>query len=285
MIGIIGAGKLGTSFGVYLARHGYKVAFFNRTGQKAKAAAELAGGIMVETVEDLLHTCDWIGIATGDDQVGEVVLNLLEARADLEGKLFFHMSGALSSDRLKELAKEGAETASLHPLQSFSDPQTGVELLSSAYFSLEGTEQAKKWLGEMLANLKNPFFVITAAQKSLYHAAASIVSNALVSVVDYGFLLMETAGIDEETARRALMPLIEGSVRNVRDRGTVEGLTGPIVRGDFGTIEGHINAIHAKAPELLDEYKQLARMTLKTAARGQLKDDYKVQTLTRLLKD
>jgi predicted short-subunit dehydrogenase-like oxidoreductase (DUF2520 family) len=285
MIGIIGAGKLGTAFGMYLARRGYNVAFFNRSEQKAEGAAELAGGMMYRTAQDLIQACDWIGITTGDDQIGDVVHQLLAAEADLHQKLFFHMSGALSSDRLKKLAEKGAETASLHPLQSFSDPRSGSDLLPAAYFSLEGSEQAKKWLGEMLGYLNNPYFIITAEQKPLYHAAASIVSNALVSVLDYGFLLMQTAGVDEETARRALMPLIEGSVKNVRERGTVLGLTGPIARGDTGTVVGHVNAIHHKAPELLQLYKQLARMTLETAARGQLKDEYTIETIKGILKD
>ncbi|WP_027417310.1 Rossmann-like and DUF2520 domain-containing protein [Aneurinibacillus terranovensis] len=282
-VGFIGAGRLGTSFGIYLARNGYRIQFYNRTYQKSCHAARLAGGKQVQTIKELVAASDWIGITTGDDQIDNVVQTCIVEDLSVEEKVIFHMSGAATSDKLRPLAKRGAHIASLHPLQSFSDPVAGADALTMTSFSMEGTEKALETLTNLLTSLHNPYFIITSDQKPIYHAAATMASNALVAVIDYSLVLMKEAGIEETMVLPALLPLIEGSIKNTRTMGPARALTGPIVRGDTGTVAAHLRALAVQAPEWLPIYRDLARLILMTSMREQLKEPDKINALLRLL--
>ncbi|WP_047154230.1 Rossmann-like and DUF2520 domain-containing protein [Aneurinibacillus tyrosinisolvens] len=284
-IGFIGSGRLGTAFGLYLAENGQQVSgYYNRTPAKARQAAGLFPYHCeaFSSMEQLAVQSDWIGITTADDAIPAVVSRLGEAGAVLEGKLIFHMSGALSSGVLHPLQLQGARIASLHPLQSFADARSGAAALKHTVFSVEGSQAAAEQLSAMLTNLRNEYFVITAEQKPLYHAAAAIASNGMTAVIDYALSLMGAAGIQEEQALSSLLPLIEGSLRNVKEKGTARGLTGPVVRGDAGTVQEHIKAMAKLAPELIPSYMELGRLTLRTALREQLTDSGRIQQMREL---
>jgi predicted short-subunit dehydrogenase-like oxidoreductase (DUF2520 family) len=284
-IGFIGSGRLGTAFGLYLADHGQQVSgYYNRTFEKAQKAAALFpySCTAYASIEELVRQSDWIAITTADDAIPAVVSLLGEAGEALQGKVVFHMSGALSSDILCPLELLGVSAASLHPLQSFSDAKAGAAALKHTMFSIEGSRKAVEELSAFLTKLHNEYFIISAEQKPLYHAGAAIASNGVTAVINYALSLMSAVGIPEEKALFSLLPLIKGTLRNIGENGTARALTGPVVRGATGTIQEHIKAINKLAPALLPSYLELGRLTLQTALREQLKDSERIQQIQKM---
>ncbi|GEN36529.1 MULTISPECIES: Rossmann-like and DUF2520 domain-containing protein [Aneurinibacillus] len=284
-IGFIGAGRLGTAFGLYLARREEHVSgYYSRTYRHAQIAAESVGrGCRpFRILDELLKSSDWIAITTSDGAIGEVSAAIANSSIPIEEKVIFHMSGARASDILAPLAEKGALVASLHPLQTFAGGTSGCRAMERAMFSIEGDARAVKQLGDWLDRIGQAHFTLAACQKPLYHAAASIASNALTGVIGYAVELMKTTGIEERKALSALFPLIETTVQNVIEKGAAQALTGPVVRGDTGTVETHLKALMETAPNLVPFYKTLGKITLATAAREQLKDERAIERLNDL---
>ncbi|ERI06026.1 Rossmann-like and DUF2520 domain-containing protein [Aneurinibacillus aneurinilyticus] len=285
-IGFIGAGRLGTAFGLYLMRREIQVAgYYSRTYAHAKDAADLLGGEVQAfcTLEELLERSDWVAIAANDGAIAQIAETIAGSEAHIKGKVVFHMSGAATSALLAPLANKGALVASLHPLQSFADGISGARAMEEAVFGVEGDNEAVVCLSKWVKNLGHTYFVLDAEYKPLYHAAASVASNSLAGVIGYAVELMMKTGMDEEKSLSALSPLIKTTVCNVLDKGAARALTGPVVRGDVGTVAMHLQALDKMNPELVSFYKELGKLTLATAKREQLRDGNVICQLNKLL--
>ena len=250
-VGFIGPGKVGRSFGHFLMNNRTEVVgYLGKTYARTQQLASEIGCVAFSDLSELIDKCDLVGITVQDDQIVNVVDQLLDLRRDLSEKVFFHMSGSLSVEILKPLS---TKTFSLHPLKAF--PKVMADF-KGVYFSLEsGDDEIKNWLNAL--NLT--FFEIESHQKVQYHAAAAIVSNYLVAVLDFGFSQFEALGLPAELAKKALWPLVMGTIENVEALGTKKALTGPIVRGDVQTIEKHLEAMREDTKAL---YKTLGAYTL-----------------------
>ena len=252
-IGFIGAGKVGQSLAIYFKSKSVSVSgFYGRHYEQTRMAVEQSFKVFPSLIE-LVENADVIGITVNDDQIESVIEDLLSLGLNLEDKYIFHTSGAHDVIALKQIK---AHTFGFHPLKAFSKVITTASELDEIYFSLEGADACtKKWI----ETLNIHHFEIDSAQKVKYHAGAAIVSNYLVSVLDFGIKQFMATGIDEKTAQKALWPLIEGSLDNVQKQGTQMALTGPIVRGDVHTLEKHMRVLEG---EMLQLYKQLGLYTL-----------------------
>jgi predicted short-subunit dehydrogenase-like oxidoreductase (DUF2520 family) len=129
-------------------------------------------------------------------------------------------------------------------------------------FTLEGNEKGRATAQKILAITGNPYSVIDKDDKVLYHTAACILSNYLVTLIDSGFELLKTTGIAADEITRAFMPLITATLGNIERSGTVNALTGPLVRGDENTIGKHIEAIKKQTPEFLSLYQTMGLATI-----------------------
>jgi predicted short-subunit dehydrogenase-like oxidoreductase (DUF2520 family) len=155
----------------------------------------------------------------------------------------------------------------MHPLQSFATLPTAVRSLPGSFVFLEGAPEAVEVLRSLVASIDARAVPLATASKSLYHAAACAASNYLVTLIDYAAQLMSMAGVPREVALPALLPLVTGTTRNLESVGIPEALTGPIARGDAGTVRGHLQALRAGPPELLRLYVDLGLRTLDVARR------------------
>lgn len=262
-IGFIGAGKVGCAFGKYLYDKGFKVkGYFSKSFSSSLKGAKLVKGKAFNDINFLVKESDIIFITTPDDVIKETSKTIAGLNLSLN-KIFIHMSGALSSSILRDIKDKGGYVYSLHPLQSFADIKTSVKKLSETVFSLEGDDEKKEVIKDMLKKLDNKYFLIDSEKKPIYHASACVLSNYLVTLLDYGFSYLEEIGIDKKEANEAFYPLISVTLENVRKLGTKKALTGPIKRGDLDTIKKHIESIKKESPELLKTYKVLGLETLK----------------------
>ena len=111
----------------------------------------------------------------------------------------------------------------------------------------------------------------------MYHAGACVVSNYLVTLVDFGVKLLESTGIPKSMAINALMPLISGTVRNIEKIGIPGALTGPIARGDIPIVKDHLQSLEKMVPELLELYSLLGFHTARIAREKGTIDDYRTE--------
>ncbi|SHI02732.1 Predicted oxidoreductase, contains short-chain dehydrogenase (SDR) and DUF2520 domains [Sporobacter termitidis DSM 10068] len=265
-IGFIGAGKAGKALGLYFKSHGLTVSgYYSKTAQSAREAAALTASAAFGTVEEAAGPAGVVFIAVPDHALEELdaeAAALLRAGRIGGGKVWLHLSGAHPSDCLAGIKAAGGAVGSMHPLLSFGTPEDSAGRLNGAWFTLEGTDEAVRAARAILDETGGRYSLMEAGGKAVYHAGACVVSNFLVTLLESGARFFEAAGMDRQDVFRAIGPLVDATLANIREKGPVEALTGPIVRGDYNTVGVHLKAIEARLPSELDFYKALA---LKTA--------------------
>lgn len=256
-IAIIGLGMVGTAIGHLLSKSGHEiVAIYDKSSAAMKRAIPYTGGKIFRNPKKAVIEADCILITTPDDFIAEACEKIADSKL-IKNKFVFHMSGAGNLDLLKSAETAGAFTAVIHPLQSFSSIDTAITNIPGSVFGITATEKAKKNALVIVRDLNGIPIFITAAQKPLYHAAACFASNYLVSLLNIVETIYESIGISNENARKAYLPLIYGTLRNIEQKGLIQALTGPIARGDEGTIKKHIVSINKTQPQYLSLYSIL----------------------------
>ncbi|HPT68701.1 MAG TPA: DUF2520 domain-containing protein [Syntrophomonas sp.] len=265
-IGIIGAGVVGTAVGVVLHEKGYEITgAYDIRPESTKLLAKRTGCCVAANPEDVARSADLIFITPCDSAIKNVVDTLADRRAIHSGHTLVHMSGAQSSEILDRAKEFGARVLSVHPLQSFANLDMAIENLPGSVFSIEGDRQAFDIAVCIVETLGGEYFFIDRKAKPLYHAGACVVSNYLVTIIDFGVKLLESTGIPKNMATRALMPLINGTLHNIENIGIPKSLTGPIARGDLSTIIKHLDCLEEMAPELTKLYGWLGYYTAQIA--------------------
>ncbi len=284
-IGFIGAGKVATAFGRYLYAGGIAISgYFDRHSEKAGHAARVTGSAACKNASEVASRSDIILLTTRDDQIAGACEALCR-NGDIDARhCVGHMSGAHASDILAMAQRYGATVFSLHPLQAFADEEKALKELAHTFFSLEGNREQLAPVEQILVSMGNPYFTITAENKCLYHLSACILSNYLVTLMDCGLAALEQSGIDPGRGYRAMRPLIEGTLANIDKVGTAAALTGPIARGDSGTIAQHLQALDRHGlSEIKSLYTFMGRKTLDLATRKILQSDEKTDAVRALL--
>ncbi|MBO8159750.1 Rossmann-like and DUF2520 domain-containing protein [Thermosyntropha sp.] len=262
-IGIIGAGVVGTAVGVVLSEKGYEVTgVYDIKPEATWQLAERTGCITLTSPEEVSRLSDVLFITTSDSAIKGVVDRLADSRAFYEEQIVLHMSGAQSSEILDRAKVFGSRVLSVHPIQSFASPDRAIEILPGSVFSIEGDKDAYDVAVDIVEAMHGEYFFISREAKPLYHAGACVVSNYLVTLVDFGVKLLETTGIPKNMAVKALMPLINGTVNNIEKIGIPKALTGPIARGDVSTVLRHLSCMEEALPsELMKLYSLLGMFT------------------------
>jgi predicted short-subunit dehydrogenase-like oxidoreductase (DUF2520 family) len=269
-VAVIGAGKVGTAFALRLQEKGYPVvAVASRT---AAAAARLAAktGARVLANAAAAREGDLVWITTPDGLIGTVAAEIFAGGGFRPGQFVGHASGALPAAILEPARRAGAAIFSLHPLQSFASPELAVARLPGSCFTFEGDAAALPLARRLVDDLGGEFFAIAPEAKPLYHAAACVASNYLVTLLDFFLALARRAGLPEEKIFPAFLPLIQGTLQNIGAVGPVAGLTGPIARGDVETIRRHKEAMTAAEWEF---YRLLGLYTVDLAAEKGLREE------------
>jgi predicted short-subunit dehydrogenase-like oxidoreductase (DUF2520 family) len=268
-IGFIGAGTVGTALAVLLNRNGYKVeCVASRTRKSAKNLARMVEGCnIMDTNQDVADAADFIFITTPDDAIPRVVSRVKWRKR--QGVV--HCSGADSIDILEPAKKAGARTGGFHPLQTFAGIDQAIENIPGSTFAIETKGPLLTTLKDMATALGGQWIELKSRDKVAYHAAAVFACNYLVTLVKLSTDLWETFGVPPEKATEALLPLLRGTLNNIETLGIPQCLTGPIARGDIGTISKHIQTLHKKAPSLVAPYTELGRQTIPIAlAKGKI---------------
>ena len=261
-VAILGLGKVGTAVGFLLRQAGYRI-----VAVASRSKASLTQGIVYTGGKPYLNfsaaalTANCIIITTSDDAIAHVCKKISRERGIRPGAKVIHMSGVGGLDLLKSAQDAGAHVACIHPLQSFADVEGAIRNIPGSTFGITSADEIKEWSVQMVRELGGVPFFIADADKPLYHAAACIASNYLTTLIHMVEEIYQSLGLSREDTIRAIWPLVMGTIANIETKGTVQALTGPVARGDAGTIKKHAEALRNKLPALLQAYSALGILT------------------------
>ena len=283
-IGIIGAGKVGTTMGKYIADHGGTVTgFCSRTESSGQEAAQFTGTKYFTSLDSLIEESDTLFITTTDGAIKNIWDCI--ATRNVKGKVICHFSGSLSSDIFSDWKRTGAEVCSIHPIYAFSNKFTAYKNLTAAKFAVEGSSKALTHLRALFDLLPNEVVEISTEEKAKYHAATSLASNHVTGLIYLAVELLKESGIQEQTAYGLLKPLVEKNVEAVFSQNEIESgkktvcagcaqtLTVPIERNDIVTVEQHLSKL--KRPEWEAVYRAVGIQVTEAAMKKHPERSYK----------
>jgi predicted short-subunit dehydrogenase-like oxidoreductase (DUF2520 family) len=280
-VGFIGAGTVGTALAIRLAEKGYDITAVNsRTPASAQRLAQRVEGCRVcDDKDQVAALAELIFVTTPDSAIASVV----ESTVWRAENRVVHCSGVDSVDILEPARAMGAQVGGFHPLQSFASVDAAIQNIPGSTFALEAKEPLLTELTAIAETMDGNWVRLGPGDKVLYHAAAVIACNYFYTLVKMANDLWEQFGADPSQSTPALLPLIQGSVNNLANVGLPQALTGPIARGDTGTIKKHLEALKTRAPDLVPAYKELGLMTIPIAlAKGRV-DGAKAEEMQAVL--
>lgn len=240
------------------------MAVVSRTWSRAvEAAAFIGAGVKPATFAEAVRIADRALIATSDDGITVAAESL--ARAGMKSGVALHTCGGCGPEALAPLARRGVACGVLHPLQTIASPELGVRCLPGSTFGLTGEAKAIEWGRTLIECIGGRTLPIQPDRMAAYHAAAVMGSNALLAAVEAALRLMEEAGITREAALDAIAPLSRAALDNALRLGPSAALTGPIARGDAGTVGSHLQALRSAPSSVRELYKATSRCLLELA--------------------
>jgi predicted short-subunit dehydrogenase-like oxidoreductase (DUF2520 family) len=281
IIGIVGAGAVGTALGVALSRAGWPVAAVasRDRGRREHFRQLVEGSRGFAEANALLDEVELIILAVPDDALPRVAGSLRL----YGGQALVHTSGALGAEVLSPAMAAGTQIGAFHPLVAFADTERAVAALHGATVAIEGDDQLAALLADMAEAIGAQPVRLARGSKAAYHAAAVLAAGGFVALLDAIAELGRVAGLDEAGSLAIYGPLIEQTLGNARALGIRSALTGPITRGDVGTLDAHLAALRAHAPGVLDLYRAAAGREISLAEeRGALTPDTVARLRTSL---
>jgi predicted short-subunit dehydrogenase-like oxidoreductase (DUF2520 family) len=264
-IGFIGAGRVGTALGVAFARAGWQVTgVASRDEARRKRFTQLVPDARgFAEAHAVLDEADLIFLTVPDDSIAAIAGSLRL----YSGQALVHTSGALPAAVLAGALAAGTSAGSFHPLIAFADLDRALAALPGATIALEGDETLLPMLAELAESIGAQPVLVQSTGKAAYHAAAMLAAGGLVGLLDAIVDVAAGAGLDEAAALRVYAPLAHGALTNAQELGVEQALTGPFVRGDVGTVRGHLEALRRWAPGALALYVAIARREMAIAER------------------
>lgn len=271
-IGIVGAGRVGLALGIAFSRAGWPVgAVASRdAGRRERFQRLVPGAHGHDAAAALLDTVELLFLCVPDDAIARVA-------GDLRlygGQAIVHTSGALPSSVLEPARAAGTSAASFHPLVAFADPERAVADLRGATVALEGDPALVTLLGDLAEAIGAQPVQLPPGGKAGYHAAAVLAAGGFIGLLDAIAEVARGAGLDEAAALAVYGPLIRQSLANAESLGIAAALTGPLARGDRGTVMTHLEAMRRLAPGAVELYVAVAHREITLAEqRGDLPDE------------
>jgi predicted short-subunit dehydrogenase-like oxidoreductase (DUF2520 family) len=280
-IGIAGGGRVGQAIGRLLYENNQPVVCVaSRTIESARAAAIFIGSdVEPVSLAELAERAPRVLICVPDSAL-EALAGSLELRAGIA----LHTCGARGADALGVLAKRNVSCGAIHPLQTVADPASGVRGLRGIAFAIAGDAPALAWAEQIVHAAHGRALLIADPARPLYHSAAVMASNYVVALMAAAEELMGAAGIAPADARYALAPLASASLENALRVGPAAALTGPIERGDAGTVATHLGALRAASDTVATLYRAAGLQTLAVARQRGLAEE-PASRMERLLRE
>ena len=267
-VGVVSAGRVGSVLGAALARAGHTVvAASGVSGESVRRATELLPDVPLLPPDEVAQRADLVLLAIPDDALAGTVRGLAAVDALRAGQIVVHTSGAHGVDVLEPAARLGALPLALHPAMTFAGKLEDLQRIAACSFAVTADpDDEVAWnVGEALVvEIGAEPVRVPQSARPLYHAALAHGANHLVTLVAECADLLRSAGI--EPAERLLGPLLSAALDNALRHGD-RALTGPVARGDVGTLRTHLRVLADAQPAVLPSYRAMAA---RTATRAQV---------------
>lgn len=266
-VGVIGAGRVGAVLAAALGAAGHDVvAASGESDASRDRAAALLPGVPLAKPSDVARAADVLLLTVPDDMLANVARVLADSGALRPGQVVVHTSGAHGLDVLAPAAAAGARTVALHPAMTFTGTAADLPRVAACAYGVTAGPDERALAARLVADLGGHAVAVEEERRGLYHAALAHGSNHLVTLVAEAreMLAAATDGSAADVAS-VLRPLLEAALDNALRDGDA-ALTGPVVRGDVGTVARHVAEIAAHAPQASATYAALARATTGRAA-------------------
>lgn len=306
-VGIVSAGRVGVALGVALERVGHVVgAATARSEASRDRLARHLPGARIASPPDVARSSELIVLAVPDSALSDVIRELVDSGAVHSGHIVVHTAGAYGADVLRPIHRLGAVVAAIHPAMTFAGTPDDAEHFDGCGWGVTAPDEIGQAVGESLVLETGGRPVrIEEAQRPLYHAALAHGSNHLVTLISDALLALgavigtpsdegpegpDASGNDnavsgrkfsagrslddyEESmdpdalASRLLGPLVRVSLENALAAGGAF-LTGPVMRGDVGTVRRHLDVLGRTDAGIAESYRAMALRTARKRRSG-----------------
>lgn len=285
-VGVISAGKVGAVLGAALraaGHHGVGVHAVSSTSQDRAEA--LLPEVPVLEIPEILRRAELILLAVPDDVLPDLVSGAAEAGHFQPGQLLIHTSGRYGTRVLEPAARAGAVTLAIHPAMTFTGMSLDLQRLSAASFAVTAAEEVLPVAQALAVEMGGEPVVIAEQDRVSYHAALAHASNHLNVLTAQSAQILEHIGVEDPS--RVLGPLMQASLDNALASGS-GSLTGPVARGDAGTVAQHLQVLGAGElpPDVSGAYAAMAHAAVQRALeRGLIGEGVAAELLDLLSKD
>ena len=277
-IGFIGGGRMCTSFCQYLRTCPVSI-----TGVLTKDMlyTDFAQRVVnIDVLTSFLQECDIVFLTVKDDGIRPLAQDIAQSGAAIDGCVFCHMSGSLSSDALSPL--QGSRgLCSFHTMTSLTGSPVDF---SKVICTLQGTDIGESVLKEFASISNLTAIPIKKEDKLLYHAASCFCANFILPLIDAAKNIYCDIGFSEPDAYALMLPLLSQVLENLKQNGTAKALTGPFSRGDSNTVEKHIADLEKREPAYADLYRDMGRLTAAFSAENGIISEEKKAELDKILR-
>jgi predicted short-subunit dehydrogenase-like oxidoreductase (DUF2520 family) len=265
-VGVVSAGRVGSVLGHALAAAGHHVVAASGVSRASvRRAAALLPDVPLQSPDQVVQRADLVLLAVPDDVLAGLVLGLAKADCFRHGQIVAHTSGAHGVAVLAPAAERGVLPLALHPVMTFTGRPEDVQRLAACSVGVTAAEHDEAgWsVGEALVvEMGADPIRVPEAVRPLYHAALAHGANHLITLVRDSVAVLERAGVSP--AERLVAPLLSAALDNALRHGD-RALTGPVARGDVGTLRTHLRELAEHAPEISRCYRALAERTAERA--------------------
>ncbi|QLH22618.1 Rossmann-like and DUF2520 domain-containing protein [Streptomyces sp. Rer75] len=271
-VGVVGAGRVGPALAASLRLAGHRpVAASGVSDASVSRAAALLPEVPIVPPAEVLARAELVLLTVPDDALPELVAGLAETGAVRPGQLLVHTSGRFGTAVLEPALRAGALPLALHPVMTFTGTPVDVQRLAGCSFGVTAPEELRLAAEALVIEMGGEPEWVAEESRPLYHAALAIGANHLVTLVAQAMELLRASGV--EAPDRMLGPLLGAALDNSLRSGDA-ALTGPVARGDAGTVAAHVQELRRHAPQAVAGYLAMARATADRAlAHGMLKPE------------
>ncbi|GAA4699827.1 DUF2520 domain-containing protein [Pseudonocardia yuanmonensis] len=296
-VGVVSAGRVGAVLGAALDAVRHRVV---ATSGVSRASVHRAGTLLPDAPllapDEVVRAADLALLAVPDDVLPGLVRGLAAAGAFRPGQIVVHTAGAHGVELLDPAVEHGVLPLALHPVMTFTGRPEDVQRLTGCCVAVtaRADDEAAWSVGEALVlELGAEPVRVPEQVRPLYHAALAHGANHLVTLVRDCAALLDRAVLragstvgaaGSPSAERLIGPLLSAALDNALRHGD-RALTGPVARGDVGTVRTHLRELDRADPGLADTYRTLARRTAYRAAKGGLLPDHAADEVRAALDD
>jgi predicted short-subunit dehydrogenase-like oxidoreductase (DUF2520 family) len=258
-VGVIGAGRVGSILGAALRRAGHRLVATTAVSAPSLArAARLLPEAEVLSADEVARRADLLVLAVPDDTLFDLVAGLVRTAAVRSGQIMFHTCGAHGVEVLAPATRAGALCLAIHPVMTFTGRPEDLERISGICYGITAAPELRPVAESLVVEMGGEPEWVSEVDRPLYHAALAHGANHLTTLVNEATDLLRQAGVAHP--ERLIAPLLSAAVDNTL-RLADGALTGPVARGDAGTVSTHLATLAARAPETVAAYLALARRT------------------------